>query len=472
MKNYQLILLTTLLFITLFYGETMGLNFGILGIAYAALTYFKTPEKNRTRTFYFLVATSILSSVAFAWYGDFVSFLAVLTSVFLMVFKSKNRELKSLLAIPVFGLNFITFIYRFFQFEEWLPKQNTSLTAQKFISIFVIPAVFIVAFFGIYSFGSNNFSSLFTDFKFDFNLWEFLALGCLGFFIAFNVWNFKLYPVFYSQNHALKDDFLNEDKIQKPSYSFLDIDAERKSGVVSLVALNILLVIFIITFNYEQFVEVAKTPNQLSAETHERVNAVILSIIMAILVILFYFKGKFNFDKQAKSLKILARIWISLNAVLVISAFAKNGEYILNFGITYKRLGVCAFLILAVIGLIITFIKIQKQKTNAFLFNRMIWFFYGIILVSSYFNWGGFATRYNIDNKKGNLDFLRTLNFNHQLLHEHFPKEYPNLQNDSYFYRVDIENETFLSKILYFENLKPKQNEKTAPVNSSYSDEL
>lgn len=456
MKNYQLILLTTVLFITLFYGETMGLNFGILGIAYALLTYFKTPIKNRTRTFCFLVGTSILSSMAFAWYGDFVSFLAVFTSVFLMVFKAKNRELKSLLAIPIFGLNFLTFIYRFFQFEEWLPKRNTSLTAQKIISVFVIPAVFIIVFFGIYSFGSNHFSSLFTDFKFDFNFWEFFILGGLGFFIAFNLWNFKMYPIFYSQNHALKDDFLNEDKIQKPTYSFLDLEAERKSGVVSLLALNILLVVFIITFNYEQFVEIPKTPNQLSAETHERVNAVILSIIMAILVILFYFKGSFNFDKQAKSLRILAKTWMVLNAILVISAFAKNGEYIVNFGLTYKRLGVCAFLILAVIGLIITFIKIQKQKTNAFLFNRMIWFFYGIILVSSYFNWGGIATQYNITHKKGSLDFLRTLNFNHQLLNNHFPKEYPDVLNDDYFYRVDVEKETFLSKTLYFETLKSK----------------
>lgn len=472
MKNYQLILLTTVLFITLFYGETMGLNFGILGIAYALLTYFKTPQKNRTRTFYFLVATSILSSIAFAWYGDFVSFLAVLTSISLMVFKSKNRALKTILAVPVFGLNFLTFIYRFFQFEEWLPKRNTGGLAQKIISVVLIPVVFIIIFLFIYSSGSDHFSKIFTDYDFDFNLWEFLALGGLGFFIAFNLWNFKMYPIFYSQNHALKDDFLNEDKSQKSTYSFLDLDAERKSGVVSLLALNILLVIFIITFNYEQFVEVVKTPNQLSAETHERVNAVILSIIMAILVILFYFKGSFNFDKKAKSLKILAQIWMTLNAVLVISAFAKNGEYILNFGMTYKRLGVCAFLILAVVGLIITFIKIQKQKTNAYLFNRMIWFFYGIILVSSYFNWGGIATQYNITHKKGNLDFLRTLNFNHQLLKDHFPKEYPDLQNDSYFYRVDIENETFLSKILYFENLKPKQNEKTALVNSANSDEL
>ena len=46
MKTHQLILLTTALFITLFYGENLGLNFGILGLGYALLTFFKTPDRN------------------------------------------------------------------------------------------------------------------------------------------------------------------------------------------------------------------------------------------------------------------------------------------------------------------------------------------------------------------------------------------------------------------------------------------
>ena len=454
MKTHQLILLTTVLFITLFYGENLGLNFGILGLGYALLTFFKTPDRNKTRQFYFLFATTILSSFAFAWYGDVPSFFAVVISGILLAFKSKSRDLKMLLVIPVFVVNFFTFIYRFFQFDQWFPKTNKSGSLQKIISVFIIPAILILVFFGIYSLGSSHFSSLFSDFEFDFNLWEFFILGALGFFIAFNFWNFQIYNFIYSQNHFLKNDFVNEDKIQKPTYRFLDINAERKSGIVSLVALNILLIIFIITFNYEQFIETPKTPNQLSAETHERVNAVILSIIMAIVVIMFYFKGYFNFDKKAISLKILAKIWIFLNVVLVISAFAKNGEYIINLGLTYKRLGVIAFLLLAIIGLIVTFIKIQKEKTNAFLFNQMIWFFYGIILVSSYFNWGGIATQYNINHKKGNLEFLQSLNFNHQLLKDHFPKEYSDNLTD--YYRSETENETFLSKTLYFENLKLK----------------
>jgi hypothetical protein len=458
MKKHHLILLTTALFITLFYGENVGLNLGILGIAYSLLLLFKTPERNRTRVFLILFVTSILSSIAFAWYGDFPSFLAILSSIFLLVFKSKNRDLKSIFVIPVFAINFFTFFCRIFKFDDWLPKKNTSRNWQKFISVIVIPTFFILIFFGIYTSGSEHFANLFTNYEFDFNFWELFWLTLLGFFIAFNIWNLKIERIIFKQNLFLKNDFLNEDKIQKPTFTFLEINAERTSGIVSLLSLNILLVIFIITFNYEQFLEVPKTINQLSVETHERVNAVILSIIMAILVILFYFKGNFNFDEKAKALQILSKIWIFLNGILVLSAMVKNIEYNIVLGLTYKTLGVYAFLALSLIGLIITFLKIQKQKTNAFLFNHMIWYFYGMILVCSFINWGGIITLNNSKRTDFAINFHRgAINFSEkQLLNYANEKKDLKLKNEILSQIKAKQTESFLSKTLFYETLKSK----------------
>lgn len=456
MKNYQLILLTTLLFVTLFYGETMGLNFGILGVAYAVLTFFKTPKRYKTNTFLFLFVAGVLSCFAFAWYGDFASFLAVFTSLFLLSFKSQNRELKSIFVIPVFALNFITFIYRFFQFEEWLPKRNASGSLQKMISLVLIPSILIAVFFGVYSLGSDHFSKIFTDFEFNFNFWEFFALSCLGFFIAFNFWNVKIYNFILGWNHHLKNDFLNEDKIQKPTFSFMDIDAERNSGVVSFLALNILLIIFIVTFNYEQFVEIPKTINQLSAEIHDRVNVVIFSIIMAIAVIMFYFKGNFSFDQKSETLKALAKVWVYLNAILVISAFAKNTEFIMNYGLTYKKLGVYAFLSLSLIGLVFTFLKIKNQKTNAYLFNNMAWYFYGIILICSFINWGGIITAHNMKRNDFALNFHKTsIAFSEKQLLKYVEIKKDKELKEEILNKLQSENEKpFLSKILYYEMIK------------------
>lgn len=456
MKKHHLIFTITTLFVALFYEQNPGLNIGILGIIVLVLTYFNTEIAKRTKLFFILFATSIISSFAFAWYGDFASFLAVFASLFLLGFTSKNKELKTLFVIPVFALNFVTFIYRFFQFEEWLPQRKAEGFWQKFLAVVLIPALLLLIFFGIYSKGSSHFASFFSDYELDINLWEVFVFTVMGFFLSFNFFNFKVYEFISKQNHYLKNSFLSEEEIAKPTYDFLDLNAERLSGIVSFLGLNILLLFFIVTFNYEQFVELPKaTANQLAEETHERVGAVIASIVMAIAVIMFYFKGAFNFDKKAKSLKILAQFWVFLNAVLVISAFAKNSEYVFNLGLTYKRLGVYAFLGLSVIGLVITFIKIQKQKTNAYLFNQMFWYVYGLILVCSFINWGGIITSHNLDRKDFEANYhFNSVDFNDKQLLQYYQKT--NNKEMQAILKEKIQKkqqESLLSKVLYYETI-------------------
>ena len=456
MKTHHYIFLTTALFVAVFYDQNVGLNLGIISAIYAVLTIFRTPEKNRTRTFLFLFVTSILSSVAFAWYGDFPSFLAVAGSLLLLSFKSRNRRMKILFLIPVFAINCITAIFRFFSFDEWLPKRNVSGMWQKTVAFVLIPLILISIFFGIYSAGSDHFANLFSNIEFDVNFWQLFAMIILGFFIAFNYWNYAIDRFIYKKNHFLNNDFQEKDKIQKSTYSFLDLDAERMSGVISFFSLNILLIFFIITYNYEQFYEVTKTPAQLSEQTHERVNAVIVSIVMVILVIMFYFKSSFNFDPKAGLMKILVKTWILLNAVLTISAMVKNSEYIINYGFTYKRLGVYAFLILAFIGLIMTFIKIQMKKRNAFLFNRMVWFVYGTILICSYINWGGIITSENMKRKDFVLEYhKREINFNEKALLQYAEEKRNTALKSEILNKIKPQKEEkFLSKVLYYQTIK------------------
>ncbi|WP_175622534.1 DUF4153 domain-containing protein [Chryseobacterium schmidteae] len=458
MKTHHYIFLSTIAFIVLFYNENVGLNLGILGVLYSLLTLIKTPDRNRGKTFFLLFATSILSSMAFAWFGDFSSFLALVVSLLLLSFRSKNKRLKNLFLVPVFVVNFFTFICRVFSFNEWFPKSEKSGFWKKIFAFVFIPFVFVAIFFGIYAMGSNHFASLFTNYELDINLFQVFGLGALGFFIAFNFFNFVVEKQFYKQNHFLDNDFKEKDKIQKPTYSFLDLDSERTSGVISLISLNILLIFFIVTYNYEQFYEEVKSPNQLSEETHERVNAVIMSIVMAILVIMFYFKSNFNFDSKAGWLKIFAKIWIFLNAVLVFSAMLKNTEYITSYGFTYKRLGVYAFLLLSLIGLILTFYKIQFKKKNVFLFNSMSWCFYGMVLVCSFINWGGIITSQNMKRTDFAINYhLRSISFSEKYLLKYAEEKKDIHLKKEVLEKIKAEkSSTFLSKILYYETIKTK----------------
>ncbi|WP_029272197.1 DUF4173 domain-containing protein [Flavobacterium sp. KJJ] len=462
MKKHHIILACSLIFILLFYKEEPGVNLSIFALVLTGFICYFFQDRFSERSHLILVVTSVLSCLAFAWYGDFPSFLALAMSVLFLQFKTQDVKLKIVQIFPLVFLNGLTSLGRVFMFQQWIPEkkiQNNS--AKKFIAFFVIPAIFLGLFFIVYSFGSTHFSSLFTDYTLDIDIVNLILIAILGFYISFSFWNYWVPEVCYEKNELLDNDFNNSTEIKNQNtFSFLDIDFERKSGEITLVLLNLMLLVFLVTYNYEQFFEVIEKAN-LSADTHERVNSVIFSIIMAVGVIMFYFKGGFNFDNKAVWLKKLAKIWIVLNGLLIVSAMLKNSEYISVFGLTYKRLGVYAFLILAIIGLVFVFIKITKQKTNAYLVNQMVWYFYGTVLLCSFVNWGNLITNYNIaTNKCVEPVFLTNLNFNDDARREYFTKNnlYGGPDEIQREQMIDhYQNATFLSKALYYDFLNSKK---------------
>ncbi|WP_281336282.1 DUF4153 domain-containing protein [Flavobacterium eburneipallidum] len=460
MKKYHLIFGSSFIFTLLFYNESVGVNLAIFGLVLTGIICYFFQERF-TRLHLALVVTSVLSCLAFAWYGDFVSFLTLVLSVIFLQFKTQEK-LKLIQVFPLIFINGITSLGRPLILRQWLPKREIKNDfAKKLIAYVFIPALFLILFFTVYAFGSDHFSSLFTDYRLDLNFFQLILISIFGFYISFTFWNYWVPETCLEVNPKLQNEFTDERKVSnEPTFSFLDIDFERRSGEITLWLLNGLLLVFIATYNYEQFFEVIEK-SKLSAATHERVNAVIFSIIMAVGVILFYFKGGFNFDKKAKNLKQLSKVWIFLNGILILSTLIKNTEYISYFGLTYKRLGVYAFLFLAIIGLFFALLKITKQKTNAFLFNQMVWYCYGILLICSYINWGNLVTNYNISVNKGvEPMFLSDLNFNDETRRNYFSLK----KLDGQYSEVSREEEilkrqrdSFLSKALYYEFVNEKK---------------
>lgn len=462
MKKHQIIFACSLIFLLLFYKEDLGINLALFGLVLTGFVCYFFQDRFAERSHLILVVTSVLSCLAFAWYGDFASFLALAMSLLFLQFKTQDPKLKIVQIFPLVFLNGITSLGRIFIFKQWLPEKKIHNNfAKKLVAFFVIPAIFLILFFIVYSFGSDHFSSLFTDYTLDINLGNLVIIGILGFYISFSFWNYWVPEVCYEKNKLLDNEFSNIDEIKNQNtFSFLDLDFERKSGVITLVVLNLMLLVFIVTYNYEQFFEVAEK-SKLSSDTHERVNSVIFSILMAVGVIMFYFKGGFNFDKQAVSLKRLAKLWIFMNGALIISTLIKNSEYVSFFGLTYKRLGVFAFLILAMIGLVYAFQKIRRQKTNAYLVNQMVWYFYGTVLLCSFVNWGNIITNYNISVGKGlEPNFLLRLEFNDETRRDYFIQHSINGKFIESYKEEEIarrQTDPFLSKVLYYEFLKEKK---------------
>ena len=84
------------------YGDQHGAIRDCLCGAY--MYQHSTTQQNPS--IFVLFITTILSSAAFVWYGDFSSFLALVSSLILLSFRSKSRKLKILFILPVLLLIF------------------------------------------------------------------------------------------------------------------------------------------------------------------------------------------------------------------------------------------------------------------------------------------------------------------------------------------------------------------------------
>src|SRR6185312_5150756 len=464
MKKISKVWIGTLSFVFLFYNQGTGLNVAFLGLIVWFLLPLKAVRKEEKNMFWLLSFCCFLSSFSFAWYGDAISFFALVFSLLVFGLQSQYPRIKILLYPVLWFINYTGFIFKFFSFKHWLPKKITGNDFfKRLLAMVLIPGFLLFIFIVLYASSSDIFYSFFEAIPFNFNFFELVFLTCLGFFLSFNLWFVFIPKSVIRINNQLGINFSSSKQTQlKPTFSFLEINFERKSGEISLIVLNILLIFFIITYNYEQFFSIVKTWS-LSDEIHQRVATLIFSIVMAIGVIMFYFKSTFNFDKKAGLLKHLSYLWIILNSLLTISAFVKNTEYISDFGLTYKRIGVYIFLFLSLTGLLTTYLKIHCQKTNAFLLTRMLRIFFFTFIIAGFMNFSWIVTKYNITfHKTQDTGYLRSLNFNKQLLFNTYKND-PIWQKYFESERQEINNEkskNLLSSHLYFSTLN--LNNKTA----------
>ncbi|TCC99846.1 DUF4153 domain-containing protein [Pedobacter psychroterrae] len=189
------------------------------------------------------------------------------------------------------------------------------------------------------------------------------------------------------------------------------LKTENIIGIISFTALNLLL-LFLNAIDINTLWTAKTTGSNLSSELHDGTNALIISIVMAMLVIVYFFSGNLNFYSKNKILRLLAYIWIIQNAFLVLSVLLRDYNYIDAYGLTYKRIGVMIFLLLCTIGLVTVYLKVAQQKTLFYLIriNSFIW--YILLLTFGMVNWDVFIVGYNINNRGSialDLDHLTSL---------------------------------------------------------------
>lgn len=190
----------------------------------------------------------------------------------------------------------------------------------------------------------------------------------------------------------------------------------------------------------------------LSDFVHQAVWSSIFSIIVAVGLIMWFFKGDLNFNKHSKLIKALVYIWVLQSVLMLLSTIIRNSWYIHQYQLTYLRIGVYVFLVLSLIGLFFTALKIFKTKSAWYLVCKNFEAWLLILVVCSCFNWDRIITRYNISNATDvkNIDIVYLIELSEANIPE-LVNLYNNPKTNYIFtksnYRYNSSKDLFLSKI-------------------------
>lgn len=414
-KNDWILLGSVATYSYLFYNQTAGINSFVFTCIIISLLLIRNTEVLKNKSWLFAALGSIISSLCVTYYGSSLSIISTIISFGLLSGLSINLATSALLTF-LFSCYSVVASFVFMIIDTVKRSQNKSETntAKPFsvkLMLYLVPILIALVFFFMYKAANPVFDNFTKKINLDFITieWFFFTLGGL----------FLMYGFFY---HKTINYIANKDKNAPntltpelvsgniSSFSFSNIDHEKLSGIILFSMLNALLLsVNLIDVNFLWGNGALPKDLSYSAFVHQGTGAQISSIIIAILIILFYFRGALNFHEGNKWLKILACLWVIQNAFMILSTAYRNNLYINEYSLTYKRIGVYVWLLLVLIGLITTFIKIIKTKSNWFLVRVNSWLFYTVLLISCFINWDAMLTNFNIrqaEQKNRPLDVL------------------------------------------------------------------
>ncbi|MCU0339923.1 MAG: DUF4173 domain-containing protein [Spirosomaceae bacterium] len=399
-KSYWLWAAVVAAYTYLFYDQEIAGNTLVLAPLVLLLLGFQSPHLFKMRYFRWAALAYLTSAVAVAWHdypwavlSHFVAGLILMgccyqprSSIFISFF---NGLLSALLVsfVQHFGhfVRILTqFFGRFFNFrlltKAWL---------------FVIPTLVTSFFYWLYHLANPDFVINLTWFEFDFQvnypLFFTILWGMIWLTPFFFPWGIASIT---KRDLAKPEDLIRQNtnprKLKRSITGFLN---EYRQGVILFAMLNVLISAFLVLGVWQIF---HPTQKGYSEQVHEGFFTLIVSILMAVVLILYFFRGNQNFYTRNHRLKQLAFVWILLNVLLAVFTLYKNSDYVAAYGLTFKRIGVYWGMLMTLIGLGFTFWKIKYLKTNWYLIHTNAWILFGALVVNSLVDWNRVIVFYNL----------------------------------------------------------------------------
>ncbi|MCO4819070.1 MAG: DUF4173 domain-containing protein [Bacteroidetes bacterium] len=362
---------------------------------------------------------------------------------------------------PGFGafagfLNFIIspfgVIIRFFQ------RLNTK--NGKFKGLFttlLIPIVLITFFSILYYQSSPAFKELLNAIRFK-HFPQFVGTAVLGLFSA----SVLLYCFAPQKLNKMYDNISQKSDTISTYMGSGQYTNSWLIGVWSVVGLLAFVLISDVMYHPSQAVS---QDFSYSGYVHQGVYASIFSIVAS--AILTVLTTNYLGDQNKAPFRIANYVFIGLNMLFIFQNVLRNYSYIGQYGLTEKRLIIFIYLILCIVGLLLTVVTIAQNKSLGFLYKTNAFNVYIALIISALLNWSTIITQYNLNHPYGfekhiDYHYLFSLdNSNTYLLKDHYDKFDEDLQRRFTYRSERIQNyeaynarEWILSKTTSKERLK------------------
>lgn len=429
-----------MLFNLVFWQEKMGLNTVLYDVFVLVVLFSWHPDALRLPPARILAVANIICVAMVLVHNSLLSKVAVFVTLFLTAAFSTNVHRSPWFAGGSVFVNTVYFPGSFFSlFYEEGPQKARRGRVGKVIRFALIPLVPALVFTLIYSFSNSVFSAaasrVVTALRtaMDHILDLFSVLRLLFLLLGLYITGALLIGVKnkFVRAEAKHDDQLHRRRKTKRErksdgwYNFtagilgrfatgvMGLKNVNKVAILTLFLLNLLLLsINVIDITYIWLDPVAVKNSNLYTLVHEGTDLLILSILLAMLLLLIFFRGNLNFYHGNRWLKFCAYCWIIQNAILVISVFLRDYYYIRFAGLAYKRIGVLFFLALVLFGLFTLFLKIFRKKTAYFVWRMNAWAAILLMVIATTVNWDEFIAAYNFAHQEStplDVNFMATL---------------------------------------------------------------
>jgi len=419
-SNLSIALISALLITFLFHRQALGLNLFIAEVV-LFLWLISTKQyifkgKNQIISGAGFLITSIFTVLTHSLFSYIIHILTLFIFIGILIYPNA----KSLLTSAILSFRNLLFSQLLFSTELSKTNGNRPIAFIWKTRFFIIPSAIIALFIFLYQKSNPIFDKLtleisnFIHSYINLIFKNFDGLIVFTFLFGLSISNLFLFKT--SNQLLIKDDLTSTDEIKriksKNIFGIMALKNEYKAGVFLFLILNLVLLILNSIDIYWVWFNFKWEGQYLKQFVHEATYLLILSILISIGLVLFFFRNNLNFYKSNKWLKHLSYMWLLQNLILTISVAIRNLYYINYFSLAYKRIGVILFLLLTLYGLYTVMVKVRQQKSSFYLVKTNTAFLLIVLVISSTINWDNVIAKYNFSHSNNSflhLNYMATL---------------------------------------------------------------